>query len=219
MNFTALSHIFKPGLLGWSLCLSMLFIPLLAQASILSYTSQNAFNAKVVNAGMDTFNDLSTGGGQANPQQRNAGVQNYLISSDTFVSDAGGGDMLLANAYLNEMLSLTINSQLVRAVGALFFATDEAGNFLANQSIVVTVTDIDGLHRSQSIMNAMGTSFLGFTSDRAIASVTVQSLQNGVNSWATMNNLILAEVSEPVSPALFILGLSGLLLIQKRRVK
>ena len=207
-----------------SLAALLLGIGAPAHAGPLLYTTLAAFLAAVSNPGTDTFESLS--GNTPSPLARTAGAYGYqaATSVSTFYGAGTAADRWLSTDYALETVTFNSFSAGVAGIGGFFFGSDFSGAFKAISSITVVATDASGA-TSSTLSNASTTTFLGFVSTTAIASLTVLANQpaGGGVTWPTVNNLILAQaagpsvVPEPGSIALLGLGAVAVLFARKRR--
>lgn len=194
-----------------------------ASAASIVFTDQAAFLAAVSNVGVDTFDDLIVGDYlDVDIFNRSAGPHTYtasVIGTRFWGLDSGGGTRWLSTGNTDDVISFDNFSPGVRGLGAFFFLTNLVGspNF---ETVFVTVTDADG-PTTYTLDGATPTMFLGFVSDSALTSVTVDG-----SGWPTVNDLHLASVPvdaavpEPASVALLATGLlvAGVVRWRKRGV-
>ncbi|TFW30999.1 PEP-CTERM sorting domain-containing protein [Massilia horti] len=187
---------------------AMLLAATAAQADITIYTSQSAFNSAVTAPGVDTYNDLSIMYYDS-PMSRMAGAYSYTVSSENGLYGAGvPGDRWLSNNSLFDPIVFSGFSGGVTAFGGNFFGTDVNGQFTPNTS--VTLTAMDGTTATYTLDNTTTGSFLGFTSDAPLQSVTLTSLGT---YWPTANNVTLAMAAPVPEPGTYSLMLAGITLL------
>lgn len=191
-----------------------------SHASITVYNSQAAYLAAIDNPGVDTFNDLALGG-LGSPIGRTAGAYTYSASSPSGLwGVGGGGDVWLSNDNSTQVISLYNFSPGVQGAGGFFFASDSPGDFLAGQTIRVVATDGDGFTSIDLLNTTLGT-FLGFVTDGAFSSITLQSVAPFV--WPTLNDLTLGvAVPEPGQIAMgvvLLVGAAGYVIRRRRAAR
>jgi hypothetical protein len=192
-----------------------------SHAAITVVTSEPSFLAAVSAPGVDTFAGFPTTVVTNSPITRNAGPYPYTATSTTGFFGAG--------TPANPALSTNVNTDAItfsglgaaNAVGGLFFGSDLQGSFVS-ATIVVTVTDTLGATTTDTLV-ASPTSFLGFLSTGAIASVVVATAMPGEFIFPTVDNLTIAmvrvaEIPEPGAWALLLAGsLSAAACVRRRR--
>lgn len=178
-----------------------------AQADITVYTTRASFLAAVMDAGTDTFNDLSIDSFDP-PLLRMAGIHGYSASSgpssSLFTAGEAGADVWLSTNNAYDTITFADFSAGVRAVGGNFFGTDIDGAFLPNSNVVLSASD-GSTTRTITIEHATTGSFRGFVSSNPLTSVRLNN--GGGNYWATANDVTLAAVPEPSSYAMLLGGL------------
>lgn len=195
-----------------------------AVAAVTVYTSQAAFLAAIAPGSyMETFSGLPGGAGTLSASPLGFGGGGY-----GFQANAPSG-LVTAIVSGNRSLSLNQNAELitftsivgpgaVTAIGGYFFNTNFDGDALAVGSSVVVTATAGAITETRSIASPTSlTSFLGFVSDEsAFSALTIGANPGGIFNWQTADDLILgaratlAVVAEPVSMALFGIGLLGL---------
>jgi hypothetical protein len=192
-------------------------LPAAATAQIAVHTTLSSFLAATSAHGTDTFNSLIDNTTLVGPLNRTAGAYSYRATS------SGDGQFYVAGTATDSWLStwqatssITLNNftPTVRGVGAYFFGNDNAGDFLANQTIRVTATTASGTLQ-QLLTNTTQTTFLGFVSTQAFTSILVEVIQptSGVTAYVTVNDLVLARQAIVPEPATFGLTATGLLML------
>lgn len=189
-----------------------------AQAAITTYTSQAAFNAAVINPGVDGFDGFLITGPTPGPLNRSAGAYGYTVSTapnnNFFGAGTTGNPWLSTNTASDTIDFALFTGGTVQAAGGNFFGSDINGAFAAG-NIIVRATDASGT-TTQTIIGATTSSFLGFVSDGPLLSVQVQSVQPTAGFlWPTVDNFTLAVVPEPTM--LGGLAIAGAMLMRRRR--
>ncbi len=204
---------------------TLLTVPLLA--AICSGTIANAsLPTALVYSNLTTFAaNINPGYGTETFDGLGTGTLGYLINftNQSFLFNVGtplapatglfgvtgqGGDVWLSS---NDPETIVFNftSGNVTAVGGNFFNTDVNG---ALTSGTLTATINNGTTRT--ILNANTNSFLGFTSQTPITSLT---LSGDNTTYLTANNLVVGVVPEPSSLALAAFGGISVLSMYRRR--
>nr|WP_229518832.1 PEP-CTERM sorting domain-containing protein [Massilia rhizosphaerae] len=183
-----------------------------AQAAITVYTSESAFLAAVSAPGTDTFDDLTVAP-YGDTVYRTAGAYNYQAYSATGIWGAGGPtDFWLSNNTRYNPIVFSQFSSGVSAFGGNFFASDIAGQFVPDGTMVLTA--IDGGTLTYDLTGATTGSFVGFVSTAPLSSVTLGT--DGGEYWPTANNVVLA-VPEPATYGMMLVGMTLLGLAARRR--
>lgn len=204
--------------------LALLVLPVASQAQFTVFTNMSAWLSAVSNPGLDTFNNMPLAS-VSSPINRSAGSYTYTATASTsnFYPAGSNADKWLSTNTATDNMTFTNFTSTVRGVGAYFFGSNISGQYQTGD-IKVTITD--GTNTStQTIFGATTGSFLGFVSNSAILSMTVEAVQPGNNAflWPTMNDLQLAQapnnnvVPEPSTYALLATGLFGLGAVARRR--
>jgi hypothetical protein len=196
-----------------------------AQAALTSYNSSGSFLAALSASGTDTFLGFNITGTTPNPITRNAGSFGYTAdvgpagfffgagtTADPYLSTNTATDTITFNAFTGGSVS---------GIGGNFFGSNISGLY-ATGSVTVVVTDSLGATLTTTISPtaALTGSYLGFTSDGTITSLTVSAVQGTSPLWPTVDNLTLgtvAAIPEPGTYALFAAGLAALGFLARRR--
>jgi hypothetical protein len=195
-----------------------------AQATVTIVNTPAAFNAAVGASGSDGFIDLSTAAQTPGPLARAAGAFGYTASTSisTFYGVPADLDAALSSNYAEAVVTFSGFGADVLAVGGNFFSADIDGLAIPG-TLVLTAIDIGGNSASRTLVNADAGSFVGFVSELALFSVTLQATQPSPNLpvWAVADNLVLgsalAAVPEPFSGSLMLAGLVSLAFLTRRR--
>jgi hypothetical protein len=183
-----------------------------AQAAITVYTSESAFFAAVSAPGTDTFDDLTVAP-YGDTVYRTAGAYNYQAYSATGIWGAGGPtDFWLSNNTRYNPIVFSQFSGGVSAFGGNFFASDIAGQFVPDGTMVLTA--VDGGTLTYDLTGATTGSFVGFVSTAPLSSVTLGT--DGGEYWPTANNVVLA-VPEPATYGMMLVGMTLLGVAARRR--
>jgi len=118
--------------------------------------------------------------------------------------------------FAEEVLTIDLTGGApVTAVGGNFYGTDFDGDFVADETITLTLGD--GSYVSYTPTAA--TNFIGFVSSAPIASVSIEFTYFWVGRYATVDNLTVgaSAVPEPGQWALMAAGLAALGMLKRRR--
>ena len=197
-------------------CIALAALAPLAHATFITSTSQSAFLAAATSSGTDSFDSLAVGE-LSSLVVRSAGSFSYTASSVGGLFSMGTPDRWLSNDDRRDPISFAGFGQTVSAIGATLFGTNESGAALTDQTIVVTVTDVQ-LNQSITTITLNSTSsFFGVYSTVPLLSMTVaMDSSNLLAAWPTVNNLVLA-VPEPATYATFLAGLMAIGAALRRR--
>ena len=188
-----------------------------ASAASVSYTSLAAFNAAVQSSGTDTFSDLNGGSILPTTISRTAGAYSYTASSASALFQGHDANGFLSNDNRGDSIVFSGFSPSITAIGANFFGSTLAGNFLLGESIRIDILESDSDTFTVNLSNTSLSSFWGYVADSSITSLTFTSLGLSL-LWPSVDNLTLAQarpvvtdpnpIPEPASLALF--GLAAL---------
>lgn len=180
-----------------------------AQAEITVYTSQADFAAAVTRVGTDTFDGFNITGTTPSPIRRMVGDYSYTASvTDSFFGAGSESDQWLSTNFSDDLITFSNFSSSVSAVGGFFFTSDLSGGFTPG-AVVLTATDSLGATVTRTIDTSATSSFLGFSTDGLIGSVTLASVLSNGPTFPTANNLMLGQVAavpEPATWAMMLLG-------------
>jgi hypothetical protein len=180
-----------------------------AQATTI-YTSQAAFlNRTQPGYYLETFDSLPKNTIISSPLFASSNGFDYAISANAGFFNVGpGSDVWLSTAV--PFTDIVFNPLTpITAMGGYFFVTDLSGGVTSGK---ITVKLDDG--STFSITNPNPTSFIGFTTDSPIFSLTVTPVSSaGIGPFATVNDFITgAAVPEGGSSALFLgLGVAAII--------
>ena len=128
-----------------------------------------------------------------------------LSGQPTPAPDSGGAT---APYYGVDALIVTFTGTLPKAVGGIFWVTNQYGAFVPGGTVALTLNS-GGTYTYSDTSNYPA--FTGFVSDTPITSMSLIDSGN----WASMDNLVVGA-PEPATLALMALGGVGLLLCRKR---
>ena len=194
--------------------LSAAALALLSTASFAgttTYTSSASFLSQVA-AG--SYTESFDGLPSDPPTAYTGGSFAYTVASPNGLY--GSGEFLAVNQE-NDGLTISFSGGNVMAVGGNFFATNLSDAF---QAVAMTVSLSDGTSVTFT-PTSQSASYLGFTSDVAITSLTISgagtSLYSGLDNL-TVGAVAIPAVPEPTTWALMGLGLAGVVLARRRKV-
>jgi hypothetical protein len=179
----------------------------LAQANVVSYTTEASFAAALPYVAVDSFDDLA--GPLDKLVQRTVGGLSYSVgvgALSTLYGANNGVDGFLSTNAADDVLTFSAFSGNVRGFGGYFFATDMFGGYAPGQSISLSITAADG-SASTTLVNPSPDGFIGFVSSGAISQVTLRA--DAGTLWPTANNVMLASpVPEPKEAGMLLAGLT-----------
>ncbi len=191
------------GLLAWASA---------AHAAITVYTTPASFMAATSAVGIDTFNAEPLGG-PVFPHIGTAGPYGYSADAtfDGIYFVGSVTDVWLSTNSPAETITFYDLGGGAQAIGGYFFATDFDGAVIAGLTMTLSATDASGTVTS-NLFNSSPGSFMGFVSDGALISMTVDAAAPAVgDSFAAVNDLHLglaaSAVPEPITLALMLSGL------------
>lgn len=196
-----------------------------AQAEVLVFHSQAAFQAASSGLGSDSFLDVPTGDALNGPLLRQAGNQAYRVSAldgieNQFYPVAGdNGAVWLSANRTQAHLIFDGFSASARAIGGNFLATSYLGERWPEARLSITLTDTSGQH-SQVLDLSNASGFLGFVSTDRLMSLDIALFDSNLTVFPTVQDFSLglaAAVPEPTPSALLMAGLAGLAVLTLRR--
>lgn len=195
-----------------------------ANAALTVYTDAASFAAATTGASVDSFDDLPPGSPLDASLTRTTGGYTYTVSDNfSVLYGAGSTDAWLSNDNNSGVITFDSFSPNLTAIGANFFGSDIFGEFTASPlGFAITATDSSG-SVTQQLFDATTSSFVGFTTDSSLVSLSIVALAPSNSYWATVNNLTLAQVAtsavpEPAAWALMIGGFGLVGGAMRRRV-
>ena len=211
----------RTSLGGLLACICLAIVSTGAHAGITVFTSEAAFLAAVSAPGVDTFTGLSTTVVTASPISRAAGPYTYSASSATgfFAAGTAANPALSTNSDTDAIAFFNLSGG-ASAIGGLFFGSDLQGSFVAS-AVVLTATDTLGAISTQTFV-AAPTSFIGFVSTGAIATLVFSTSMPGNFVFPAVDNLTIAvarvtPIPEPGTWTLLLAGLAVLAFCARRR--
>ncbi len=197
-----------------------------SQAGITVYTSQAAYLAAVSATAVDTYDNLPLDALNT-PLNRTVGAYSYTATTNgtpvqLFGAGNGGDHWLSTNAATDNILFSNFSST-VRGVGGFFFGSDLFGDYTAGGSSTLTASNILGEVLTYQLILPTQSSFVGFISSDAIATLRFKSNDADNSVWPTVNDLhlsaaaVIPAVPEPSSYALLLGGMGLLGWIARRR--
>lgn len=200
---------------------------LAAQAEVLVFTSQSAFQAASSQLGQDSFQDLGIDEALDGPLLRSAGSHAYRVSAldgleNQFYPTAGeNGAVRLGSNRVGAHLLFDNFAGSLRAIGGSFLATTYTGEAWSDARLTLTLTDAQGSTTQElDLSGASSIGFLGFVSSSALLSLDIAVASSSLSVFPTVENFQLgmaAAVPEPSSGALLLGGLLLLPWLKMRR--
>ena len=191
-----------------------------AHADITVFTLPATFLAAVSAPGVDAFSDFSTTTVTSSPIARAAGPYTYNASSGTGFFGAGtmANPALSTNSDFDAITFFNLSGG-AGAIGGNFFGTDLQGNFVAS-AVILTATDTLGAISTQTFV-ATPTSFIGFVSTGAIATLVFSTSMPGNFVFPAVDNLTIAmarvtPIPEPHTWSVLFAGLAVLCFFARR---
>lgn len=119
----------------------------------------------------------------------------------------------LSTVHFEDLLTITFTGRPVTALGGIFASTETSGDVAPQQEVIITLSD-------NTSVRFLGSDFRGFTSDVAIASLTIDAVdvvQNDPNNvfWPKLEHFYIGSVPVPASIWLFGSGLLGLFSLKR----
>ena len=182
-----------------------------SNAGLVTTSSQAAFNAIVASRNLQTASFGFDGVAGSTPSLSGGSSWNaWEASAPGGVWRSGTG--LLQTTFTDIPLTLTFASGAVFAVGGTFFVSDSSYQVLPGSIVEVSLASGQSYVSSSS-----ASSFAGFISTEAIASITIRPLipSTAVDQYATVGSLVVAGVPAPGASAL--LAVAGLIAARRRR--
>ncbi len=193
-------------------------IMLLAQASLASaatvYTDETTFRTYLNPAYyLEEFSNFTYGdplnGSQLTYDSVSVNGYSWTASTisnrpDTDPSGLYSLTRAISTNTAEDLLTITFTGSPVTALGGIFASTDSAGD-VVQQTVTVNLSD-------NTSVSFLGSAFRGFTSNSAIASLTIGADQNNAFFWPKLEHFYVGSAVAPVPiPAAFWLFGSGLL--------
>jgi hypothetical protein len=188
-----------------------------ANAAITVYTSQSAFLAALSGTHVDTFNDLVV---DLYPDTliRSAGPYTYQVSSESGLFGGMGTSAFLTNNFSVDPIVFSGFTGGVSAIGGFFFGSDEFGQPLSGDLIVLTIADTFG--STQHVISSSNTgTFRGFITNGTLASLDVDSDGSVFPSVENLTLGMRSAVPEPTTWAFIIFGFGAVGYSMRRKQK
>lgn len=205
---------------------TLLFAAGTAQAGITVYTSQAAYLAAVSATAVDTYDNLPIDTINT-PLNRTAGAYSYTVTtsgSSPLLYGAGNGDDLwLGSNAPGDSIVFSNFSSTVRGVGGFFFGSDVFGDYASSAGSTLIASNVLGEVLTYQLLLPTQSSFIGFISSDAIATLRFKNNDTDNSIWPTVNDLhlsaaaVIPAVPEPSGYAMLLGGMGLLGLIARRR--
>lgn len=205
---------------------ALLFMAGAAQAGITVYTSQAAYLAAVSATAVDTYDNLPVDIIDT-PINRTAGAYSYTVTTSgtpaQLYGAGDGSDHWLSTSAESDNLVFSNFSSNVRGVGGFFFGSDIFGDYTSSTSSTLSASNILGEVLTYQLVLPTQSSFIGFISSDAIASLRFKTNDASEGVWPTVNDLHLSAaaaipaIPEPSSYAMLLAGMGLLGFIARRR--
>lgn len=201
-----------------------------AHADVAVYTDRGSFTAALPAAAVtDGFDDLAAGEVAIGPLLRGAGATAYTVSvrdtlglgsadyaQDFYPVTAGVNGTALSPNYAANVMVFDHFSSSARAIGGNFFSTGEDGAFLPGQTLILTLVAQDGT-QTVTLQPSGLDSFVGFSANGPLLSLTVSGVQAGMYNWAAVDQLSISAVPEPAEALMLGAGLALLTVAVRRK--
>ena len=199
-----------------------------SQATITSTTSATTFANATASGpkGVDNFTNLTINTFLTGPLSRTAGVYNYSATAGSAAADAfyvlpNAGNPALSMNVATDPMIFTLTGASATAIGGNFFGSNNVGE-VAGGTLTIVARDMNNNTLSSNfVLSSSTANFIGFLSDAPLLSLTVTAVQpaNPSSLWASVDNLTIAQVPEPVSAVLMLggLGIFGLANLRRPR--
>ena len=121
----------------------------------------------------------------------------------------------LSTVVAQDLLTITFTGRPVTALGGIFASTDINGDVAPQQKVIIKLSN-------NTSFSFFGSDFRGFTSDVAIASLTIDAVDVDPNDstnvfWPQLEHFYVGVVPVPGAVWLFGSGLLGLFSLMRRR--
>ena len=184
-----------------------------AVASVVTYTDEASFTAALDSGYYLEDFDGYDWAKITPPHDLSNGTYGYSVTAPHTLTGCPG---MLSISHDNDAMQLTMTGDPVTAVGGLFFATNDDGDFVSGSS-TLTVHFADDSEASYTVGVAEG-DFFGVISTSPVAWMSLSETTDDL--YATVDHIYAgAAVPEPGTLALLVAGLAGLLCYAWRKRK